>query len=191
MNQQTEAQADFDATLAAARAGDEAAWSRVYRDLAPAVNGYLRLRGAESPEDLVGETFLQVARGIGTFTGPYEKFRSWVFVIAHHRLIDSRRRRGRRPQLVDVADHEVRDPSPTPEHNVVDMMQFSGVASRLDILTDDQRDVLLLRVMGGLSVAEVAAATGKRAGAVRVIHHRALTALRERYSASDVTDAWM
>ena len=86
-------QAQFASVLEAAQAGAEWAWSRLYRDLAGPVLGYLRTRGAAEPEDLVGEVFLQVARNLGTFDGDYRSFRSWVFTVAHHRVVDERRRK--------------------------------------------------------------------------------------------------
>ena len=70
----------------------------VYADLAGPVRGYVRARGAVEPDDVVGEVFVQVARNLAGFEGEYSSFRSWVFVIAHHRLIDERRRRSRHPE---------------------------------------------------------------------------------------------
>ena len=71
--------------------GDEAAWSEIWAELAPAVLGYLRGSNAPDPEDVLGETFLQVARDVNRFEGDWVAFRSWVFTVAHHRLIDARR----------------------------------------------------------------------------------------------------
>src|SRR5688500_12934232 len=85
------------AVLGAAREGSEAAWAEIYRELSPALLGYLRVSGEPEPEDALGEIFLQVARDIGGFEGSWPKFRSWVFTIAHHRMIDAGRRRSRRP----------------------------------------------------------------------------------------------
>jgi DNA-directed RNA polymerase specialized sigma24 family protein len=87
----------FNSVLTAARAGADWAWERIYADLAPVVTGYLRGHGAAEPEDLAGETFLHVVRDLPRFEGDERAFRSWVFTIAHRRLIDDRRRRGRRP----------------------------------------------------------------------------------------------
>jgi RNA polymerase sigma-70 factor (ECF subfamily) len=70
----------FQDLLEAARAGGEWAWTLIYRDLAPTVLGYLRAEGAHEPEDLLCEVFLHVVRGINTFEGDEDGFRSWVFV---------------------------------------------------------------------------------------------------------------
>ena len=94
---------DFETRLRAAKHGAEWAWAAIYRDLAGVVSGYLANRGAAEPEDLTSETFLQIARNISTFEGDESAFRSWVFVIAHRRLIDSRRARQRRPETVNLS----------------------------------------------------------------------------------------
>src|SRR3954470_22954958 len=105
----------FEDVLGAARAGAEWAWERIYAELSPRVAGYLRALGAGDPEDLVGEVFLQVVRGLDGFEGDEAAFRTWVFTIAHRRLVDDLRRRRRRPpgpSLEDVpepAGGDVRD----------------------------------------------------------------------------------
>src|SRR5262245_54219241 len=94
----------FDDVLYAARAGAEWAWVRIYEQLAPKVVGYLRAHGASDPEDLAGEVFLHVVRGLPEFSGGERDFNAWTFTIAHRRLIDDVRRRGRRPLELLSAD---------------------------------------------------------------------------------------
>jgi RNA polymerase sigma factor (sigma-70 family) len=88
---------DFDAVLEQARANRPEGWDRLYRWLAPRVAGYLRWLGAREVDDLTSEVFLAVFRRVGDFEGTEANFRSWVFTVAHSRMIDERRRRGRRP----------------------------------------------------------------------------------------------
>src|SRR3954463_3211548 len=99
----------FDDVLAAAQAGAAWAFETLYRNLSPVVTGYLRLHGAADPDDLASETFLGVFTGLAAFHGDEEALRSWVFTIAHRRLIDDWRRRSRRPELApdpgDLTDH--------------------------------------------------------------------------------------
>jgi hypothetical protein len=83
---------DFDAVLTAARAGEARGIERIFVALSPVVEGYLRLQGAAEPQDLTSEVFLAVVRNIGSFAGDEASFRSWVFTIAHRRLLDERRR---------------------------------------------------------------------------------------------------
>ena len=96
----------FGALLAAAKAGAPWAWDRLYDWLAPAVAGYLRLQAARDVDDLTSEVFVGVYRGIGSFSGSEAQFRSWVFVIAHRRVQDARRRAARLPELLAYAPVE-------------------------------------------------------------------------------------
>src|SRR2546429_7510811 len=90
----------FASVLASAKLGGQRAWSTLYNELAGPVLGYLRVQGASEPEDLLGEVFLHIARKIGTFECDAAGFLSWVFMVAHNRVIDERRRRGRLPILL-------------------------------------------------------------------------------------------
>ena len=83
---------EFDDVIAGARAGSPRAFERIFTTLAPVVTGYLRLQGAAEPEDLTSEVFVAVLRNVGSFDGDEAGFRSWVFTIAHRRLLDERRR---------------------------------------------------------------------------------------------------
>src|SRR5919202_1040425 len=78
----------FDEVLAAAQQGAGWACTRLYEALAPAVFGFLRSQGARDPADLTSEVFLAVFSRCSSFSGTESQFRSWVFTIAHHRLID-------------------------------------------------------------------------------------------------------
>ena len=91
----------FDDVLAAAQAGAAWAFEVLYRDLSPAVSGYLRLHGAAEPDDLASETFIGVFTGLAGFSGDEDALRAWVFTIAHRRLVDDWRRSSRRPQVND------------------------------------------------------------------------------------------
>ena len=94
---------DFDAVLDAARSGAPWAFERLYADLAPVVAGYLRVQGAAEPEDLTSEVFLGVFTGLKLFSGTEQQFRSWASTIADQRLLDERRRAGRRLPRADEA----------------------------------------------------------------------------------------
>jgi DNA-directed RNA polymerase specialized sigma24 family protein len=94
---------DFDAVLDAARSGAPWAFERLYADFSSAVGGYLRLRGAAEPDDLASEVFLGVFTGVKSFSGTEQQFRSWAFTIADQRLLDERRRAGRRLPRADEA----------------------------------------------------------------------------------------
>lgn len=171
----------FESVLAAARSGAEWAWTDLYRTLAPAVLGYLRAQGVPEPEDLTAEVFFQVVKSLGGFDGNESDFRSWVFVIAHRKIIDDSRSRGRRP--AEPAPYEVIESlgsTGNVEDEALDELTEAYFRRLMVELTAEQRDVLLLRILGGLTVPEVAAAVGKRAGAVEALQRRALAKLRKR-----------
>lgn len=167
---------NFETILEAARLGIDWAWVAIYRELAPAVSGYLRARGAAEPDDLAGEVFLHLVRDLPKFEGTEPAFRSWVFTIAHHRLIDDRRRRGRRREEVtaEKPDSVGGDVEEEALHN----LRHEALATIIKRLSSDQADVLLLRILGGLTVEEVATVLGKRPGAVKALQRRGLAAIR-------------
>lgn len=158
--------------LAAARAGESWALTRLYERYAPKVAGYLRAGGASDPEDATSEVFLGVLRGLGRFEGDEAAFRRWLFTIAHRRLVDDRRRR--RWRHVAPIEPVVDDHSDA----VADRVDAAHIRRVLDRLRPLQREVLLLRVVAGLSHQEVARILRRPAGTVRVLQHRALNALR-------------
>jgi RNA polymerase sigma-70 factor (ECF subfamily) len=169
----------FDEVLDAARAGHDWAWALLFDDFSGPVLGYLRSQGVGEPEDMLSEVFLHLARGIGSFAGTASAFRSWVFTIAHSRIIDDRRRVRRHP--VDP-DDSVADKAPA-SHDVtseaaLESVQTEWVEDALHTLVPDQRDVLLLRIVSGLTIAEIAAIVGKTEGAVKALQRRGLSALR-------------
>ena len=175
----------FDDVLVAARAGAGWAFRRLWDDLSPAVAGYLRSRGAPEPEDLTSEVFLAAFTGIGRFVGGEAAFRSYVFTIAHHRLVDDLRRRARRDE-VPWEEHEDGRRVPSAEDDAMAAIGTDLVRSLLAGLSPDQRDVLALRVLADLTVEQVAQVLGKQPGAVKALQRRGLEALRRRTGAQGV-----
>ncbi len=150
--------------------------------------GYLRGSGGPDPEDVLSETFLQVARDVGGFEGDWERFRAWAFTVAHHRLIDARRRSARRP--VDLMAEPPEPPGPPSDDVAEQALAEIGreqVLRVLALLSADQRAVLLLRVLGDLSLEQVAEALGKRTGAVKQLQRRGLIAVRKAITEKRVT----
>ena len=178
----------FDTTLLGARQGAESAWAAIYRDLAPAVLGYFRARRAVEPQDLVAEVFLHVVRDLGSFEGGEREFRAWVFTIAHHRLLDDHRRRGSRP--VEPAPDEALLAVEPEGHAVEDALARrlgdEEVRRLIGLLSADQQAVLLLRIVGDLTVEQVARVTGKRPGAVKALQRRGLAAIKRELARQGV-----
>jgi RNA polymerase sigma factor (sigma-70 family) len=176
----------FSARLAAAREGSEHAWGEIFQWLAPTVLGYLRANGAPEPEDTLSEVFLQAARDLPRFEGDERRFRAWVFAIAHNRLIDARRAAARRPVEPVAAPPEPDVPADDAADEALATIGREQVHRVLAQLSPDQRAVLLLRVLGELTVAEVARALGKRQGAVKALQRRGLAAVRRELAKQGV-----
>lgn len=178
----------FDGVLAAAQEGSEWAWEILVRNLGPSLFRFFRVRRAPDPDALVGEVFADMARNLRTFRGDESAFRSWVFVIAYRRLSDEWRRRTRRP------DETPTDTPPEPsqvavsaEDEALEILGSREVDRLLSVLTEDQRDVISLRVIAGLPLNETAAAMRKPVGAVKALQRRALAALRREISRQGVS----
>jgi RNA polymerase sigma factor (sigma-70 family) len=177
----------FTSLLAAAREGSEAAWQELYNGIAPVVLGYLRANGSPDPEDVLSEVFLQVARDITTFDGEEKGFRSWVFTIAHHRLIDARRHSARRPVELAAEPPEPGDRADDAADEALARIGTEEVQRVLATLSPEQRAVLLLRVIADMSIDDVAKAVGKRPGAVKALQRRGLAAIKRELGRDGVT----
>ena len=168
--------------LAAAQDGAQWAIAVLWRDLHPRLLRFLRGLDPFLAEDVEAETWLAAARDLAMFRGDEQQFRAWMFTIARNRLIDSRRREARRPSVVMPPEAlRERPADDDPAVTALDMLSAdAAVALVRDCLPPHQAEVILLRVLGGLDVDEVAAIVGKRPGNVRVLQHRGLRRLAER-----------
>jgi RNA polymerase sigma factor (sigma-70 family) len=168
---------DFPAVIEAARRREPWALERVYTTLSPAVAGLLRVQGAAEPDDLTSEVFVGVLRNLDAFDGDEASFRSWVFTIAYRRLTDERRRRLRRPPPEPLDDgHEIASPVDV-EADVGRALAADRVRRLCDRLAANQRDVLVLRLFGRLTVREVAQVLETSPAAVKGLQRRGYAAL--------------
>lgn len=178
----------FQTVLDAARAGAPWAFERLYAELSPGVHKYLSMRGTTEPEDLTSEVFLTLFERLGAFEGSTEdKFRSWVFTIAHHKATDELRRVYRRPWTETPYDGAVELAGGDVETDAFEAIGTAWVHDILTSLSEVQREVLLLRVVAGLTISQVAAAMGKSEGAIKQHQRRAVVQLREQVQHADVT----
>lgn len=185
----TEATRDlnFPALLVSAVQGEQQALADIFRAYQPRLLRYLRAQEPDMADDLAAEVWLAVARGLGRFQGDEAGFRGWLFTIARHRLIEHRRRTARRrtePLPDDRLDGPVeRGFGGDPAWLVIEQL---GVQDTVEMLVAglpvDQAEAVLLRVLGGFDVAEVARIMGRSPGSVRVMCHRALKRLAANMS---------
>lgn len=174
-----------EATISAAARGEEDAWARIYHEFSPTLLRYLKVHGTPDPEDALGDVFLVAAQNIARFEGTPGGFRSWLFTIAHHRMVDHVRRSQRRPPTDslngllpdnDVLDLAARGPSI--DERVEGRLDRAQVHALLHRLAPDQRDVFLLVYVADMSLVDAAAVLGKNVGAVKALHLRGLTTLK-------------
>ena len=176
-----------DTVVRAACAGDGPALRAMYLALAPAVRGYLRARGAAAPDGLTGEVFLGVLPRLPGLTDGATGLRKLVFSVAHARLVDEFRQRARQPEIVeyDIAlDTRV---SESAEAAALSRVAEQEVRQVLGRLPDDQREVLVLRLVADLSIEAVAEIMQRSPGAVKQLQRRALLAVRRELAHMGVT----
>lgn len=165
--------------------GDAASFGQLYDAYLPAVYRYCfgRVGQPADAEDLAEEVFLKVLQSLDRFEwrqvegSDRSPFRSWLFRIAHNHVASFHRRAYARlpaSELPETLEDERRGPSELAEVKLGIEEAFAAVR----LLPDAQRDVVLLRFSAGLSVAETAAALGKRETNVRVLQHKGIKSLR-------------
>jgi RNA polymerase sigma-70 factor, ECF subfamily len=173
------------ADLADARRREPAAVTRVYSAYAPALFRFFMAAVGDrhQAEDLTGTAFVSAIESLPRFRGPVEALGGWLFQIARHDLYDHRRRqaRARIEPLEDNLDEAAAlAGAEDPEELAIARLEGGRVLAALGDLSPDQREVLLLRMAGGLTAPEVADILGKTTGAVKALQHRGLASLARR-----------
>jgi RNA polymerase sigma-70 factor (ECF subfamily) len=167
---------DFSSTVSAARAGAGWAFEQLYRQYAPHVTSFAVARRADDPEGIANDVFVRVFQHLERFEGSSADFRSWIFAIARNQLIDAHRARSRRPQLADAAVPPRR--AEAAETMAMASLGAERVDQMLSSLSEDQRDVILLRIIGDLSLEQVAHIVDKPVTAVKALQRRGLRRLQ-------------
>ncbi len=171
-----------DLTALAAR-GQPAAIEALIRQIRPMVVRYCRARLGnlagqyQVAEDVAQEVCIAVLTALPRYRDMGRPFASFVFGIASHKLADARRSAARLAIPVDDLPDSP-DDQPGPEEQVVASLDAQRARALLARLPAHHRELLVLRVLTGLSAEETGSALGMSAGAVRVAQHRALARLR-------------
>lgn len=185
--------AEFEAVLAAAGDGDPVAVEALWLDAHPPLLRYLQVVAGEQAEDIAAETWLKVIDTLGAFSGTEQGFRRWLVTIARNIHIDLVRRATRQPETLTA------DPALVPRQRTMTSPDAADLAAErsgtdralrlVATLPPDQAELVMLRVVLGLDVRQVAEMTGRSAGAVRVGVHRALRRLAATLQAPEVEQA--
>lgn len=171
-------EAAFAATLAAARAGDEEAFARLFREAQPPLLRYLRVLAPEAADDIASETWLRVIARLRAFRGGEDSFRAWLFTIARHKVIDWSRVQGRyRTEPLAEGEFPSRLAAPDAADVALERMSTEATLDMISALPAEQAEIIMLRVVAGLDARHVSRIVGKSPGAVRVAAHRGLRRL--------------
>ena len=184
----TEPGNDLEVLVAAANDGDRGALNDVLMIIRPLVVRYCRARvgrqerSSVSADDVAQEVCLAVLTALPGYRDQGRPFLAFVYGIAAHKVVDAHRWAARsRADPTDELPEEL-DPRDGPEQRALNGALSVQMGALLDILPAKQREILVLRVVVGLSAEETAEAVGSTPGAVRVAQHRALSKLRTSVS---------
>jgi RNA polymerase sigma-70 factor (ECF subfamily) len=168
--------------LARARAGDQEALDQLCRDnWLPVYRAVSRwARTPAEAEDLTQEVFLRALQALSRLRDPSTPYRAYLIRVARNLVIDKWRER-RVEVAGDLPDRP--DSAAGPEAAAIFSDESRRLLAALDKLPDDYSDVLRLRIMHGLSAAEVGERRGQTANAVRQLQFRAVAALRRELAA--------
>ena len=157
---------------------DPEAWSQIYdRDYRKICSFiYRRVGNSSLAEDLTAGVFLKALEGIAKYKYQGFALTAWFLAISRNLVADHFRRTGRAPE--QPLNLELTSGRPTPEQLAEGTWQREALYQALDHLTEEQREVVTLRFIDGLSTAEVSHLLDRGEGAVRALQHRAIASLR-------------
>ncbi|MGW4018593.1 sigma-70 family RNA polymerase sigma factor [Rhodococcus ruber] len=176
---------ELDSAVAAAAQGDRTALAQVLRTIRPLVVRYCRARvgaaerGQLSADDVAQEVCLAVMTALPRYQDQGRPFMAFVYGIAAHKVADAHRSaaRNRADPVAEVPESMSMDDSP--EEQALNAETSRQMKQLLGTLPEKQREILVLRLVVGLSAEETAAAVGSTAGAIRVAQHRAIARLKK------------
>lgn len=182
---------EFQRRLAAAKSGDETAFTDLFRSVQPLLLRYLRTIGGALAEDCAAETWVGVVTGLDRFEGDEAALRAWVLTIGRRRLVDAQRRIGRGEALTDDAGLLERAVTIEPPDVAALVEEGDGLSRVLALLRQlplEQREAVFLRHVVGTGVAQSAELVGRTPGSVRVAAHRGLRRLEQMLTEATITD---
>lgn len=168
-----------DEALRALQGNNAELFSAVYQAYAGQVLGYLTAKGVPDPEATTQDVFLAVLPRLDEINGGVNGLRTFIFSVAHARMVDEHRKESRTPDQHEFEpERDAREASSAEAEAMLRLAPYE-VMALLEHLGEEQREVLTLRIVAGLTVEQVAGIMGKTAGAVKQLQRRALITLRE------------
>ena len=165
------------ALIRRAQEGDKQAIGELYRLHVDVIYRYIwaRVRDENVTEDLTAQVFLKALEGLPSYRPSGKPFLAWLYRIAYARVVDHWRKQERRVEVPLEETLPAREPRP--EELLEAEADWVTAIDLVAQLTDDQQDVVILRFIGEMSLAEVAETLGKTVGATKAIQYRALASL--------------
>jgi RNA polymerase sigma-70 factor (ECF subfamily) len=161
-----------------AKGGDPAAFAEIYDRCQPAIYRYVyyQVNDAATAEDLTSEVFVRLVEKIDHFAYRGRPLLAWLYTIARNLITDHRRRAryGTPIELEKQPIPDATDVESTVEHTLAQHRLINAIGG----LTDDQRQVILLKFIEGVDNATAAHVLGKSINAVKALQHRARASLR-------------
>ena len=160
-----------------AQTGDSAAFAQLYDAYVERVYRYIYFRVSDVPtaEDLTSEVFLKAWQNLGRYQSADVPFLAWLYRIARNQVIDFYRSQKETTSLEDTVPVSV--DVRALDAQVSNVFELQALRDSLQLLTEEQQQVLILRFIAGLPTRNIAQMLGKQEGAVRALQMRGLQAL--------------
>ena len=172
---------DDDQLIKQAKEGQAEAFGELYERHINAVYRFLyaRLDSSQDAEDFAEDVFWKAWNSLSSYNERGVPFLAFLLIVARNVLIDHYRRNGRSPQQVALEDIQISDHTPDPGELADANLNHQELRRALSELRDEYQEVLVLRFLNEMSPKETAKVMKRSTGAVRVLQHRALAALRK------------
>ncbi|MCO6451183.1 MAG: sigma-70 family RNA polymerase sigma factor [Caldilineales bacterium] len=166
--------------LELARRRDPTALATIFDTYSPKIYAYIyrHVRDAQLAEDLTSTVFIKMLEALDRGKFATDALQSWLYRIAHNAIIDDVRYHQRRP-AGSLHDGMAQPAETHPDHQVELILRNERLLEAVSQLTDDQRDVILLRFGEGMTAPQVATILDKTEEAVRALQRRGLANLRK------------
>ena len=185
---------ELEVTIESAEQGTDQGIVTLFRSFNPQLLRFLKNQAPNQYEDIASETWLAIAKGIANFNGNPHDFRSWMFSIARRKLVDHYRTAGKSKIAFEnlrtrfSQEQSLNEADSSSEAAISNLSAESAIEELVNQLPPHHAEVLLLRILGELSVEEVAKIVEKSPEAVRVIQYRALNSLSKKFKRNFVTE---
>jgi RNA polymerase sigma-70 factor (ECF subfamily) len=161
-----------------AAGGDAEAFGELYSLYLDRIYRYVfyQVKDRMTAEDITEEVFIRAWKAIGSCRGREQTFSSWLYRIAHNRVIDTFRSQRKELSIDMETLAEFRHPRVEAET----ALEWQELLKGIDCLPRNQKQVIILKFIEGLDNREIGQVIGKNQGAIRILQMRALAKLREK-----------